>query len=70
MDGTYFHFYIGNEENEVVENDVKSVIPDFCFHIIIMLHKDSYCIINFIFEIKALFIDEFDKMSRFNKSTR
>lgn len=33
-----------------------------CFHIII-LRKDPYYIAKFVFEIKALFIDEFDKMS-------
>lgn len=32
-----------------------------------MLYKDPYCIVKFIFKIKALFTEELDKMSRFNE---
>lgn len=33
--GIYFHFCIENKGNEVVKNNIKSVIPDI-FHIIIL----------------------------------
>lgn len=54
----------GNEGNEVVVNEVRSTIPDLLLYYYI---RDPYYIAKFVFEIKALFIDEFDKLSRFSE---